>query len=345
MDNKILNPHNYIDNSRPVNNCLFPLNIKPDQHFYCNIKVNSNFYLENDVIIYVILFSGWLVLLMLIWDEQMTMKTLRVFPRKMKSTPDDPESIVGDPVPNFRKDFDLIKISVTFTWDKEKAYRLAERWEKFGKVEIGGPAFDDPGGDFTPGLFLKPGYAITSRGCPNNCWFCLASKREGNIRELPIKDGWDVLDNNLLACSDSHVKSVFEMLLRQKERVKFTGGLDVSLLKDWHVDYLSRMRLESVYFAYDSPGDLEILVETGRKLRGVLLPRVIRCYVLIGYPGDTINKAEVRLNEALEAGFIPMAMLYRGGVWKREINRDWHDLAFSWINYKMLAYRIKRLKI
>jgi hypothetical protein len=43
-------------------------------------------------------------------------------------------------------------------------------------------------------------------------------KREGNIvKELPITEGYNILDDNLLRCSEKHVKKVFEMLKKQKE--------------------------------------------------------------------------------------------------------------------------------
>ena len=76
-----------------------------------------------------------------------------------------------------------------------------------------------------PGLYLKHGYTITSRGCHNNCWFCSVPKREGALRELPINDGWNILDDNLLACSENHIRAVFEMLKRQKHKPEFTGGI------------------------------------------------------------------------------------------------------------------------
>ena len=57
-------------------------------------------------------------------------------------------------------------------------------------VHMGGPAFNMPGGDFVPGMYLKKGYVITSRGCPNRCWFCSVPRREGGrLRELPITEG------------------------------------------------------------------------------------------------------------------------------------------------------------
>jgi hypothetical protein len=38
---------------------------------------------------------------------------------------------------------------------------------------------------------------------------------------------------------------------------------------------------------------------------------LLRCYVLVGYPKDTLALAEARLKQMLSVGFTPMAMLWR----------------------------------
>ena len=151
---------------------------------------------------------------------------IRIFPRRTKWTPTDDLAFVGDP-PLFRPPEMTVRISCTFTWDIQEALRLERSWSRFySDIQIGGPAFDDPGAEFVPGRFIKYGVTITSRGCSKNCEWCLVPRREGWIRELPINNGWDVNDNNLLACSEKHVLKVFEMLRRQPEPIKFSGGLD-----------------------------------------------------------------------------------------------------------------------
>lgn len=101
---------------------------------------------------------------------------VRVFPRKTNATPDDDNSFIGaPPMTAMCKKFFIepieIHVSCTFTYDKPEAERLADLWSEYGDVKLGGPAYDHPGERFTPGLYLKKGYVITSRGCPNNCWF------------------------------------------------------------------------------------------------------------------------------------------------------------------------------
>ena len=92
------------------------------------------------------------------------MKTVaRVFPRKTNASPDDYLAFFD--VPDDEINVDEVHVSVTFTYDIPKAEILAEAWEKIAPVTIGGPAYLDFAGDFTPGMYLKKGYVITSRGC------------------------------------------------------------------------------------------------------------------------------------------------------------------------------------
>ena len=84
------------------------------------------------------------------------MKIARVFPRRTKATPDDPLAFTGPPPRGGLLDIEEVHVSVAFTYDMEKACQLAEQWMKLGvPVHMGGPAFNMPGGDFVPGMYLK----------------------------------------------------------------------------------------------------------------------------------------------------------------------------------------------
>lgn len=254
----------------------------------------------------------------------------RVFPRKTKATPTDALAFIGEP-PLFLPEIDEVHVSVTFTWDIPRAQHLARAWGHYFPTRLGGPATGMRGEEFVPGTYLKPSYVITSRGCPNRCWFCDVWRRDGNIRELPITEGWNVLDDNLLACSETHIRAVFKMLKRQKHRAQFTGGLEAARLQDWYVDLLVDLNPERIFFAYDTPNDLEPLVEAGRRLQQTKLSirsRQLYCYVLIGYPHDTFEAAEARCWQTVEAGFIPFAMLYRDHQGKFDCT--WRRLQRSW---------------
>lgn len=257
---------------------------------------------------------------------------IRVFPRRTKWTPNDKLAFVGDP-PLWLPREQPVRVSCTFTWDIEESERLKKAWSQYySDVQVGGPAYDDKGGEFVPGRFVKEGVTITSRGCTKNCDWCVVPKREGWIRELSIKPGWNVLDNNLLACSQKHIQNVFVMLQKQSKGIVFSGGLDAELLKPWHANLLQSITLKEAWFSCDYPGGMLNLQKVAKLLPNIP-PQKKRCYVLIGFNGETIKQAEKRLCDVYNLGFWPFAMLYRSiDTLKRESNwsKDWLKLQRTW---------------
>jgi hypothetical protein len=69
-----------------------------------------------------------------------------------------------------------------------------------------------------------------------------------------------------------------------------------------------------MFWAYD-PGDaFETLEYAARRMLAAGFTRAshrLRVYVLIGYPKDTFDAAEGRLNQMIGIGLTPMAMLWR----------------------------------
>lgn len=262
-------------------------------------------------------------------------------------TPIDEYVYIGcEPPMTVQDDITEVHVSVVFSWDMREAERLAKAWEYIGApVQMGGPAFNLPGGEFIPGRYVKVGATITSRGCPNHCWFCAVPKRENGLRELPIKDGWNILDDNILACSDEHIKAVFDMLQRQPQKAEFTGGLEARILKPWHAASLREIKAKRMYFAYDTPDDYEPLVNAGKIMQQEghrFESHSMACYCLIGYKGDTFEKAEKRLTDTVKAGFMPYAMLYRDldGI-KDPV---WGKFQREWLRPEILGTKVKQIR-
>ena len=267
---------------------------------------------------------------------------IRVFPDRTKWTPEDQLAFVGYP-PLFRPGTanTPVHVSVTFTWHRRRAQELAAAWrEYYSNVSVGGPAYDDPGGEFVPGRYMKQGCTITSRGCPKRCGWCKVPFSEGPLRELPIRPGYIVQDNNLLACSERHLHAVFEMLREQNRNIYFNGGLDKHYLRPWHRRLFDSIPIGELWFACDQTADLPAL-EKARLIMDGIPQRKLRCYTMIGYDDETLAEAERRIERVFEMGFTPFSQLYQpptaemptkiyGADWKA-VNKKWcRPAAMPW---------------
>jgi len=270
-------------------------------------------------------------------------KIIRIFPIKTSFSPKDVYCYFGEPT-MFLPEHDEVHISTIFTWDKEKAKYLQQQWKAFTDkpVLLGGPAFDDPGAEFTPGLYLKDGCVITSRGCPNKCSFCFVPKRNKNLKELEIKEGNIVLDDNLLACSNSHLEKVFDMLSHQKSIV-FSQGLESGRITDKIVENLCRLKIKEIWLSYDPPHDKKALITAVGKLKKYFNRNKLRCYVLIGYNDDDFEHARERMKFTYEIGCLPFAMLYMGDIDNKNIiDKKWREFQRFWTRPAIYKSVIKK---
>lgn len=262
--------------------------------------------------------------------------SIRVFPERNKWTPDDELAFVGDlPLEPFRPGTPdtPVMVSVTFTWWRQRSEQIADSWRTHYKnVSVGGPAYDDPGGEFTPGMFLKQGCTITTRGCPKKCGWCKVPFSEGAQRLLSIKPGWIVQDNNILSTPEAHFSKVFDMLRAQQKAIYFNGGLDKHFLKPWHVPFFDSITIGELWWAFDTAEDFRWL-ERVKELFAHVPMRKMRCYTMIGYEGETLAEAEKRIERVFELGLMPFSQLYQpptadrptkiyGADWKA-LNRKW----------------------
>lgn len=268
------------------------------------------------------------------------MRIARVFPTKTSMNPLDRHAYFDSPE-LFIPKYDEVHISVAFTWDIERANWLKKQWEFVAPVKIGGFAINGEGNGFIPGMYLRKGITITSRGCPNRCPWCFINKPLEEID--PISEGNIIQDNNILACSKEHINKVFQMLSRQ-HFIRFLGGLEAKYIKYDIVERFRSLRIKELWLSYDHDGAIYDLVKASYLLRKYFKRYKLRCYVLIGFRQDTIEKAEQRLVKAWELGFLPFAMLYRnkqGDYPKPE--KEWRQFQRTWTRPAAIATRIKEL--
>jgi hypothetical protein len=270
-------------------------------------------------------------------------RILRIFPRKTRATPIDENVIIAKP-PGFFDFADEIHISVTFSWDLKFSEILYNQWKHVAPCKIGGPALNMKGDLFTPGLYLKNGYVITSRGCHNKCWFCSVPKRDGSLREINISSGNNLLDDNILACSQPHINKVFSMLSQQKKEILLTGGLEAKLITEAVAIRLKKLNPQRIYFSYDTPDDLKPLINISEIFKDINFTNChhrFSCYVLIGYKGDSQESALKRLVSVYKLGFLPMSMLYRDV--NGYFDKSWIHFNTTFANPRICSFILKNL--
>lgn len=265
------------------------------------------------------------------------MRIARVFPTRTSMSPADRDAYFGEPE-LFMPEYDEVHISVAFTWDIARAEWLANQWEHIAPVRTGGPAVDGEGDGFVPGIYLRKGVVVTSRGCPNRCPWCFIRKP---LLELKIHPGNDIIDNNLLACSNAHLDRVFSMLGSQRG-IKFSGGLEAARITEGIVERIRGLRIRKLFTAYDHPGRFKEVKKAVGSLRKYFTREQVGCYVLIGYGNDSIEKAEARLRQVLDVGGMPFAMLYRNrnGDYPQP-GKKWRRFQKCWVRPAYIRYILK----
>ena len=162
-------------------------------------------------------------------------------------------------------------------------------------------------------------FGYLTRGCPNNCPFCIVSQKEGftTYKVAELSEFWrgqrniKLMDANLLACKN-HV-DLLEQLIYSKSYVDFTQGLDCRRLTDKNIDLLSQIKIKEIHFAWDMQKH-ERAVIAGLKRYRESNPRKMHgvygtVYVLTNF--DTSHEYDLfRVNTLKDMGYNPYIMIY-----------------------------------
>lgn len=234
-----------------------------------------------------------------------------------------------------------VYISTLFTWRRKDVAALAAHFSPFADVQIGGSGWDlalklPPEVDtFAPDYDLYGidyGMGYSSRGCIRHCAFCPVPKMEGSIREdqaigrllNPRSNKLMLLDNNFFA-SDWRPK-VAE-IERRGLRVDWPQGNDIRLLTPeiaatlWHLHERGQIwgneftKRGWLHFAWDLPSNDARTEEVSAGIRHLLAagfgPNHLRFYVLIGFPGYSVEEELHRVTTLHAFGIEPYVMVYR----------------------------------
>ena len=196
-------------------------------------------------------------------------------------------------------------------------------------------------------------YGFLTRGCCNNCSFCIVSQKEGlcSHKVADLSEFWNgqknikLLDPNLLACKE-HM-DLLQQLVDSKAKVDFTQGLDARFINEDNLALLKQINISMLHFAFD------FMRFEKRITRGLALAkehlkisdRKAIVYILTNYD-TTIQEDLYRVQRVREIGFAPDIRIYRKETLPRpHILRDlqrWSNNRFLYRSCDFMDYVPRR---
>jgi hypothetical protein len=174
-----------------------------------------------------------------------------------------------------------------------------------------------------------------SRGCINNCKFCVVPEKEGYIYSVepmelnPNGKHIEVLDNNFFA--NTKWEESVKYIMDKKQSVSL-HGVDVRIMKKEHANALNQMKhKKQIHIAWDNPAS-----DLTKKLEDVtkwIKPYKLMCYVLIGF-NSTKEQDLFRVERLKELKIDPFVMAYN--------KTDLYQKNFArWVNHKAVFKTVK----
>lgn len=169
-----------------------------------------------------------------------------------------------------------------------------------------------------PDLTKNTAYGFLTRGCPNDCSFCIVSKKEGrkSVKVANLSEFWrdqthiKLLDANLLACRDRI--DLLAQLIDSGAAVDFTQGLDARFIDNEIADLLSKIKIERIHFAFDFMKNESAIIKGLKTFKryNKIRDREATVYMLTNFD-TSLDDDLYRVNAIRELGFQPDVRIYR----------------------------------
>lgn len=194
------------------------------------------------------------------------------------------------------------------------------------------------------------GYGFLTRGCPNNCPFCIVCAKEGrkSCKVADLSEWWNgqknivLCDPNLLACRD-HM-DLLDQLADSKAWVDMNQGADARMLTEKNIEALNKVKFKRIHFAWDLMDRSEQILK-GLNLyldHGKIKDPSRRCvYVLTNF-NTTMEENLHRiytLRDMRDKGFDPFVMVYDKPNAPKEILR-----LQRWCNNKRIFKTVRKFE-
>lgn len=185
-------------------------------------------------------------------------------------------------------------------------------------------------------------YGFLSRGCPRGCNFCHVQEMQGGLshKVASLSEFWRgqknivLLDPNITACEEW--KEMFTELIQSKAIIDFSQGLDIRLMTDEKTEYLQKIKIKQVHFAWDRIEDKKIIIPKLQRFKETTKwdRRKIVVYVLCGDKKKAVLNSDLeRIYTLREMGVWPYVMLYN----KENIPKGHELRKFQrWVNNRII---------
>lgn len=227
------------------------------------------------------------------------------------------------PIEDF-EDTDILYISKIFTFSPDPTKTMPMPINAI--INKGGTGYDiysklpdeiENCGKLDYSIYPECDYSIvfTTRGCIRKCEFCVVSKKEGLIHDIPQCNMNPngkyimILDNNFFASKTW--RNRLEYLKSFNQPLYFNAGIDLRILTEEMCIEMQKCKIKQINVAWDNYKDKDVILPKIKLLCKYIVPRKILCYVLVGFENKEIVDTDVeRVMTIWSFGVYPFAMGY-----------------------------------
>lgn len=263
-----------------------------------------------------------------------------------------------DPLTAWLNPPDRVYMSKVFTFTPDYPHPVCA-----GEIIKGGTGYEYPSGgkplpeeiehiypDYSlyPELCNNTAYGFLTRGCPRGCDFCIVKEKEGqrSHKVADLSEFWNgqknivLLDPNMFACREW--RDLSQQLIDSKAWVDFSQGCDIRIMTKEKAEYIKRMKIKQIHFAWDRYQDKDMIVPRFKAFKEITGwdKRKLPVYVLVNF--NTTHEQDLeRIYTLRELGYWPYVMVYeRDKLPKGHITRKLQ----RWVNMRAVFETISRFE-